>query len=173
MHNVKCVRATRGQWASAQPDWDMEPKMRRSSQVDSSPHLCTSTIALLPMYHLAPLHSASTGFIDQRPKILLQQPNFICAPNSFSVRALFLMKIKLKVKQKWGCCHIKTTHRIAVVLRWHVWEKRDDGEGEWERGGRGSCDSFRWRWQSIFSPLTTIKEKNGCGCSFFPPFLLT
>lgn len=52
---------------------------------------------------------------------------------------------------------ISMSLRITALLNRHVWVKQKEEEEEEEEEERGCCDSFRWRWQSNFSPITTTE----------------
>lgn len=119
----------------------------QSEQLSSSLHKQNGPVS----HHLSLLHFAASGLWTNGQKF-----NFIYSPVISLCLPCFC---KMKVKQKWHCCHIIT----AVVLTWHVWEKQGDREGEGGRGGQwvvvthSSGDD-----KAFFSPLTTI-QKNYCG----------
>jgi len=62
-----------------------------------------------------------------------------------------------EIKQKFSCCQMTTSHLLFcwVSMSGKKCDKMGDGD---------SCDSFRWRWRSIFSPH---KNRKGCRCFLF------
>lgn len=114
-HDVICVKATRGQWDSAQPDWE---KMRHSAcliltailgEPISSRQLWTSKKALSPMYHLTPRPFVSSGLK-------------YCSSSLFSyvlpIISLCLPCFWLKMEYKWNKNGAVVILKLSTELLW-------------------------------------------------------